>query len=43
VPPPSLFPALAGAEGKIRTYFIAVDEIDWDYTPTGKDQMMGMV
>jgi hypothetical protein len=27
-----LFPALASA-GKTRTYYIAVDETDWDYTP----------
>ena len=32
----------AKAEGQIRTYCIAVDEIDWDYTPMGRDQMMGM-
>src|SRR5258708_3613238 len=38
----SLFTARANAEGKTRTCFIAVDEIDWDYTPMGKDQMMGM-
>ena len=38
----ALSPALASAEGKTRTYYIAVDEIDWDYTPLGKDQMMGM-
>ena len=33
---------LANAEAKTRTYYVAVDEIDWDYTPTGMDQMMGM-
>src|SRR5947207_15472904 len=32
----------AKAEGKTRTYYIAVDEIDWDYTPMGMDKMMGM-
>jgi FtsP/CotA-like multicopper oxidase with cupredoxin domain len=37
-----LFPTLASAEGKTRTYYIAVDEIDWDYTPMGMDHMMGM-
>jgi hephaestin len=37
-----LSPALARAEGKTRTYYIAVDETDWDYTPMGKDNMMGM-
>ena len=38
----SLLPVHAQAEGKTRTYYIAVDEIDWDYTPLGKDNMMGM-
>ena len=38
----SLSPALAGAEGKTRTYDIAVDEVDWDYTPLGMDKMMDM-
>jgi hephaestin len=38
----SFLPTLARAEGKTRTYYIAVDEIDWDYTPMGMDQMMGM-
>ena len=28
--------------GQIRQYYIAVDEIDWNYMPSGKDQMMGM-
>jgi manganese oxidase len=32
----------ARAEGQTRTYCIAVDEMDWDYTPAGMDQMMGM-
>src|SRR5579863_6232944 len=33
----------AGAEaGQIRQYYIAVDELDWNYVPTGKDGMMGM-
>jgi len=26
--------------GQIRQYYIAADEVDWDYMPTGKDQMM---
>src|SRR5207249_1692971 len=34
--------SFAAAEGKTRTYSIAVDEIDWDYTPMGMDKMMGM-
>jgi manganese oxidase len=31
----------ANAEGKTRTYYIAVDEINWDYAPSGIDQMTG--
>jgi len=31
----------ASAEGKTRTYYIAVDEINWDYAPSGIDQMTG--
>ena len=38
----SFFPAPARAEGKTRTYYIAVDEVDWDYAPAGMDKMMGM-
>jgi hypothetical protein len=37
----SLSPTLAKAEGKTRTYYIAVDEIDWDYTPMGHGQNDG--
>jgi FtsP/CotA-like multicopper oxidase with cupredoxin domain len=28
--------------GHVRNYYIAAEEIDWNYMPTGKDQMMGM-
>lgn len=28
--------------GKIRTYYVAADEIDWNYTPSGRDEAMGM-
>ncbi|MGB9236883.1 MAG: multicopper oxidase domain-containing protein [Terriglobales bacterium] len=28
--------------GKTRTYYIAADELDWDYAPSGIDQMMNM-
>jgi hypothetical protein len=42
--------ARAGAEpkeravggSKVRTYYIAADELDWDYAPTGINQMMNM-
>src|ERR1700674_5654168 len=29
-------------QGVTRTYYIAVDEVDWDYVPSGMDMMMGM-
>jgi FtsP/CotA-like multicopper oxidase with cupredoxin domain len=32
-------PALAG--GKVRTHHIAAEEVDWDYAPLGRDEMMG--
>src|SRR5271163_4927975 len=28
--------------GQVRTYYIAADEIDWNYFPGGVDKMMGM-
>lgn len=31
-------PAAANAQ-TVRTYYIAADEIDWDYAPTGKNQI----
>lgn len=37
--------APAGAQspaGKTRTYFVAADEIDWNYAPTGRNEAMGM-
>jgi FtsP/CotA-like multicopper oxidase with cupredoxin domain len=27
---------------KVRTYYIAADEVDWDYAPGGVNKMMGM-
>ncbi len=30
------------SRGKTRTYFIAADEVDWDYAPGGINKMMGM-
>jgi len=30
------------AKGKIRTYYVAADEVDWDYAPDGVNKMMGM-
>lgn len=31
----------AAGGGKVRTYYIAADEVDWNYAPTGIDQMTG--
>jgi manganese oxidase len=28
--------------GKVRTYYVAADEVDWDYAPGGVNKMMGM-
>jgi FtsP/CotA-like multicopper oxidase with cupredoxin domain len=32
----------APPNGKTRTYYVAADELDWDYAPSGIDQMMNM-
>ncbi len=34
--------AAAAPTGKIRSYCVAADELDWDYAPSGIDQMMNM-
>ena len=31
----------AGLTGKTRTYYVAADEVNWDYAPTGRDEAMG--
>ncbi len=31
----------AAAEGKVRTYYVAADEVEWDYAPGGVDHMTG--
>lgn len=40
-----LFPALAFAQapspGTVHVYYIAADEVDWNYAPLGIDKMMG--
>ena len=28
--------------GKTRTYYVAADEVEWDYAPSGRDEAMGM-
>ena len=30
------------AAGTTRTYYVAADEVQWDYTPSGRDEAMGM-
>lgn len=32
----------ASAVGKTRTYYVAADEVEWDYAPSGRDEAMGM-
>ncbi len=32
----------AGSEPKVRTYYVAADEVEWDYAPGGVNKMMGM-
>ena len=27
---------------KVRTYYVAADEVEWDYAPGGVNKMMGM-
>ena len=34
--------AFGQSPGKTRTYYIAADEVDWDYGPDGVNKMMGM-
>ncbi len=31
-----------GSASKVRTYYIAADEVEWDYAPGGVNKMMGM-
>src|SRR4051794_36931644 len=33
--------AQAGPTTAIRTYYIAADEVNWDYAPTGRNQITG--
>lgn len=34
--------AAAAPAGKTRTYYVAADEVNWDYAPSGRDEAMGM-
>ena len=40
--PASLYAAPAAHAGKTRTYYVAADEVQWDYAPSGRDEAMGM-
>jgi FtsP/CotA-like multicopper oxidase with cupredoxin domain len=33
--------ATTATAGKIRTYYVAADEVDWDYAPSGRNEAMG--
>jgi FtsP/CotA-like multicopper oxidase with cupredoxin domain len=35
------FAASRHSPGRLRTYYIAADEVLWDYAPSGRDEMMG--
>ena len=35
-------PLQTGSESKVRTYYVAADEVEWDYAPGGVNKMMGM-
>jgi FtsP/CotA-like multicopper oxidase with cupredoxin domain len=34
--------AQSESAGKTRTYYVAADEVNWDYAPSGRDEAMGM-
>jgi FtsP/CotA-like multicopper oxidase with cupredoxin domain len=34
--------ASAEPPGTTRTYYVAADEVEWDYAPSGRDEAMGM-
>ncbi len=40
-PPSPKKPAAKSPAGKVRNYFIAADEVEWDYAPLGMDHMTG--
>ena len=40
--PAELLAAPAAHAGKTRTYYIAAEEVQWDYAPSGRDEAMGM-
>jgi len=38
----SVTPSFAQSHGKVHTYFVAADEVEWNYAPQGMDKMMNM-
>ena len=34
-------PPLQAAEPRLRTYYVAAEEVEWNYAPDGREQMMG--
>jgi hypothetical protein len=40
--PVLIHPTSAKPEGTTRTYYVATDEVQWDYAPSGRDEAMGM-
>ena len=38
----ALNPDAGAASGKVHTYYVAADEVEWDYAPSGLNKMMGM-
>jgi hephaestin len=42
VQPVCLHAASVKPESKTRTYYVAADEVNWDYAPSGRDRAMGM-
>ncbi len=40
--PVQIHAAAAEPAGTTRTYFVAADEVNWDYAPSGRDEAMGM-
>ncbi len=39
---PAPLNAAPAPAGKTRTYYVAADEVQWDYAPSGRDEAMGM-
>jgi hephaestin len=40
--PVRIHSAAPASAGKTRTYYVAADEVQWDYAPSGRDEAMGM-